>query len=76
MRELAEIGGGRVKVVKDPIYSGSDGGLAIGLDAPDSDWERLERKGVGAPLTSSRGIADDLDLGARAHLGQDLIDPP
>lgn len=40
-RELAEIGGGRVKVVKDPIYSGSDGGLAIALDAPDSDWEKL-----------------------------------
>lgn len=40
-RELAEIGGGKVKVVKDPIYCGSDGGLAIALDAPDSDWEKL-----------------------------------
>ena len=40
-RELAEIGGGRVKVVKDPIYCGSDGGLAIALDAPETDWEKL-----------------------------------
>lgn len=40
-RELAEIGGGKVKVVKDPIYCGSDGGLAIALDAPDGDWEKL-----------------------------------
>ncbi|MEM7049769.1 MAG: rod shape-determining protein [Acidobacteriota bacterium] len=40
-RELAEIGGGKVKVVKDPLYIGSDGGLAIALDAPDSDWEKL-----------------------------------
>ncbi len=40
-KELQEIGGGRVRVVKDPIFCGSDGGLAIALDAPDSDWERL-----------------------------------
>lgn len=40
-RELAEIGGGKVKVVKDPIYCGSDGGLAIALDAPEEDWEKL-----------------------------------
>ena len=33
---LAEVGGGRVKVVKDPVFVGSDGGLAIALDAPDS----------------------------------------
>jgi rod shape-determining protein MreB and related proteins len=38
---LAEIGGGKVKVVKDPVFVGSDGGLAIALDAPDSDWEKL-----------------------------------
>jgi rod shape-determining protein MreB len=40
-RELAEIGGGRVRVVKDPIFVGSDGGLAIATDAPDADWDRL-----------------------------------
>lgn len=40
-KELGEIGGGRVKVVKDPIYVGSDGGLAIALDASDDEWERL-----------------------------------
>ena len=38
---LAEYGGGRVKVVEDPIFVGSDGGLAIATDAPESDWERL-----------------------------------
>lgn len=39
---LGEYGGGRVKVVEDPIFVGSDGGLAIAADAPESDWERLE----------------------------------
>jgi rod shape-determining protein MreB len=38
---LAEVGGGRVKVVEDPVYVGSDGGLAIAKDAPDGDWEKL-----------------------------------
>ncbi len=38
---LAEVGGGKVKVVKDPVFVGSDGGLAIALDAPESDWEKL-----------------------------------
>ena len=40
-RELQSVGGGKVTVVKDPIFVGSDGGLAIAQDAPDSDWERL-----------------------------------
>ena len=40
-QELAAVGGGKVRVVKDPIFVGSDGGLAIAADAPDSDWERL-----------------------------------
>ncbi|MEA2600617.1 MAG: rod shape-determining protein MreB [Acidobacteriota bacterium] len=40
-QELAAVGGGKVKVVKDPIYVGSDGGLSIAMDAPDTDWERL-----------------------------------
>lgn len=38
---LREIGGGKVTVVRDPIFVGSDGGLAIAQDAPESDWERL-----------------------------------
>jgi rod shape-determining protein MreB and related proteins len=40
-QELQAVGGGKVKVVKDPIYVGSDGGLAIAVDAPEGDWERL-----------------------------------
>ena len=39
---LGEYGGGRVKVVDDPIFVGSDGGLAIATDAPEADWERLK----------------------------------
>lgn len=42
-QELQQVGGGKVRVVKDPIYVGSDGGLAIALDAPESDWERLTK---------------------------------
>jgi rod shape-determining protein MreB len=38
---LQEVGGGKVTVVKDPVFVGSDGGLAIAQDAPESDWERL-----------------------------------
>jgi rod shape-determining protein MreB len=39
--ELHAVGGGKVRVVKDPVYVGSDGGLAIALDAPEGDWERV-----------------------------------
>lgn len=39
--ELEQIGGGRVRVVKDPIYVGSNGGLAIAQDAPEGDWHKL-----------------------------------
>jgi rod shape-determining protein MreB len=38
---LAELGGGRTSVVKDPIFAGSDGGLAIAREAGSEDWERL-----------------------------------
>jgi rod shape-determining protein MreB len=38
---LAEIGGGRVKAVDDPVFAGSNGSLAIAADAPESDWEKL-----------------------------------
>jgi rod shape-determining protein MreB len=40
-QELRAVGGGRVTVVKDPVFVGSDGGLAIAQDAPDADWEKL-----------------------------------
>jgi rod shape-determining protein MreB len=42
-QELQAVGGGKVRVVKDPIFVGSDGGLAIALDAPESDWEKLSK---------------------------------
>ncbi len=38
---LKEIGGGRVTVVKDPIFAGSDGSLSIAGDLADDDWEKL-----------------------------------
>ena len=40
-KALLELGGGRVTVTKDPIFAGSDGGLAIARDASNSDWEKL-----------------------------------
>lgn len=40
-KELEDLGGGRVRVVKDPVFVGSDGGLAIALDASDQEWDRL-----------------------------------
>lgn len=38
---LQEVGGGVVRTVEDPMFAGSDGGLAIATDAPDGDWEKL-----------------------------------
>jgi len=38
---LKPVGGGKIHSVKDPIFEGSDGGLALALDAPDSDWDKL-----------------------------------
>jgi rod shape-determining protein MreB and related proteins len=40
-KALAELGGGRATVVKDPVFAGSDGGLAIARDASPADWETL-----------------------------------
>jgi rod shape-determining protein MreB len=34
-------GGGKVQVVSDPTFAGSDGGLSLATDAPGSDWEKL-----------------------------------
>jgi rod shape-determining protein MreB and related proteins len=38
---LLELGGGRASVVQDPVFAGSDGGLAIARDASSADWEKL-----------------------------------
>ena len=40
-KSLIELGGGRATVVKDPVFAGSDGGLAIARDASNADWEKL-----------------------------------
>jgi hypothetical protein len=40
-KALERVGGGKVRVMQDPVFVGSDGGLALANDAPDSDWERL-----------------------------------
>ena len=38
---LGELGGGRVRVVKDPVFVGSDGGLSLARDADEQYWKRL-----------------------------------
>ncbi len=38
---LKPVGGGKIKAVKNPVFEGSDGGLALAIDAPDSDWDKL-----------------------------------
>src|SRR6476469_407315 len=38
---LKQVGGGRVTYMEDPLFIGSDGGLALALDAPETDWEKL-----------------------------------
>ncbi|MEL7059300.1 MAG: rod shape-determining protein [Acidobacteriota bacterium] len=38
---LDAIGGGKIRAVKDPVFGGSDGGLALAIDAQDSDWDLL-----------------------------------
>jgi len=40
-KALTELGGGHATVVEDPVFAGSDGGLAIARDASSSDWEKL-----------------------------------
>lgn len=40
-KTLSELGGGRVRLVDDPVFAGSNGSLAIALDAPEGDWEPL-----------------------------------
>ena len=38
---LKQVGGGKVNYMEDPVFVGSDGGLALAIDAPESDWEKL-----------------------------------
>ena len=38
---LKPLGGGRIQSVKNPVFDGADGGLALALDAPESDWDKL-----------------------------------
>lgn len=38
---LEQVGGGKVTFMEDPVFIGSDGGLALAIDAPDGDWEKL-----------------------------------
>lgn len=38
---LRDFGGGKIRKVKDPVFVGADGGLALAKDAPKSDWEKL-----------------------------------
>jgi rod shape-determining protein MreB len=40
-RILGEVGGGKVRVVDDPVFAGSNGSLALALDAAEADWEQL-----------------------------------
>jgi rod shape-determining protein MreB len=38
---LKGVGGGSVRYMQDPVFIGSDGGLALAMDAPEGDWEKL-----------------------------------
>jgi rod shape-determining protein MreB len=38
---LKTVGGGKVRYMEDPVFVGSDGGLALAADAPEGDWEKL-----------------------------------
>jgi rod shape-determining protein MreB and related proteins len=40
-RILGEVGGGKVRVIDDPVFAGSNGSLALALDAAEADWEQL-----------------------------------
>ncbi len=38
---LKNVGGGSARYMQDPVFIGSDGGLALAIDAPPGDWEKL-----------------------------------
>jgi len=40
-KALEQVGGGKVRFMEDPVFIGSDGGLALAIDAPEGDWEKL-----------------------------------
>ncbi len=40
-KALADLGGGKVSAVEDPVFAGAAGCLSIALDADDSDWEKM-----------------------------------
>ena len=40
-KALEKVGGGRVTVIESPLYTGSDGGLALAKDTQESDWDQL-----------------------------------
>jgi rod shape-determining protein MreB len=40
-KALADLGGGKVSMVEDPVFAGAKGGLAIALDADEADWEKV-----------------------------------
>jgi rod shape-determining protein MreB len=40
-RILGDVGGGKVRAVEDPVFAGSNGSLALAVDAGDGDWEQL-----------------------------------
>ena len=39
---LDRVGGGKVTVVEEPLYAGSDGALQLALDMPIDYWQRLK----------------------------------
>jgi rod shape-determining protein MreB len=41
VKGLRELGQCRVVTVQDPLFGGSDGGLKLALDMPETYWERL-----------------------------------
>jgi rod shape-determining protein MreB len=40
-KALADLGGGKVRLVDDPVFAGASGSLAIALDADEDDWEKV-----------------------------------
>lgn len=40
-KTLEPYGGSTIQVAEDPLYVGANGGLALALDAPKGDWEKL-----------------------------------
>jgi len=40
-KALADLGGGKVSAVEDPVFAGAAGCLSIALDAEDADWEKM-----------------------------------